>query len=77
MNWLNLFMAALQTVLSAAPAVLAQHWDGTGPSGKLNNALQILKDVGVVGATLEQSVAASPAAQAPHPDLAAHANSLT
>jgi hypothetical protein len=70
-NWHTLLQAAIATALQAGPEVLGQHWNGRGADGKLNNAIQILRDAAQIGGTLEQNLAASPAAQAPHPALAA------
>jgi hypothetical protein len=55
---------------------LQQHWNGDGPDGKINNAVQILKDAAQAGGTMEQNLTASAAAQNPHPAIAATAASL-
>jgi hypothetical protein len=72
-NWQGIVQAAASTVTQTAPNVLDQHWNGDGPDGKLNNAIQILQDVFSVGTTLAQNVANSQALQNPHPALIAAA----
>ena len=69
-NWTPLLSAALSTVATLTPTVLEQHWNGDGTDGKINNAIQIIKDAALAGATLEQNLSASKAAQSPHPDTA-------
>ena len=73
-NWQSILQASLVTVMQTSPAVLQQHWNGDGPDGKINNALQILQDAAAVGGTLEQNLANSQAAQNPHPAIAAAAS---
>jgi hypothetical protein len=73
MNWQDILQASFATVIQTAPAVLSQHWDGNGPDGKINNALQILRDAAEAGTTLERNLANSQAAQHPHPEIAAAA----
>ena len=76
-NWQSILQASLVTVMQTSPAVLQQHWNGDGPDGKINNALQILQDAAAVGGTLEQNLANSQAAQNPHPAIAAAASATT
>jgi hypothetical protein len=73
MNWQGVLQASLATVMQETPAVLDQHWNGDGPNGKLNNAIQILQDAAAAGATIEQNLANSQAAQNQHPEIAAAA----
>ena len=73
MNWQGILQASLATVMQETPTVLGQHWSGDGPNGKINNAIQILQDASAAGATIEQNLATSQAAQNPHPDIAAAA----
>jgi len=73
MDWQNVLQASLATVLQATPSVLNQHWNGDGPDGKINNAIQILQDAAAAGGTLEQNLQNSPAAQNPHPQIVAAA----
>jgi hypothetical protein len=76
MDWQSILQASLATVLQTAPTVAGQHWNGNGPDGKLNNAIQILQDAAAVGATIQQNLANSQAAQNPHPQIAAAAQAL-
>ena len=76
-NWTPLLLAALSTVATLSPTVLEQHWNGDGTDGKINNAVQIIKDAALAGATIEQSLSASDAAQNPHPEIVATAGELT
>jgi Neuraminidase (sialidase) len=76
-NWQGILQASLATVMQTSPAVLGQHWNGNGPDGKINNAVQILQDAAVVGGTIEQNLANSQAAQNPHPAIAAAAAAST
>jgi hypothetical protein len=76
MNWIQILHASLNTVAELSPTVLQQHWNGHGPNGKINNAIQILKDAAQVEATLEHNLANSAAAQNPHPEIAASAAKL-
>jgi hypothetical protein len=71
MEWQSVLQAALTTVMQTTPAVLNQHWNGDGPNGKMNNAIQILQDAAAAGGTLEQNLANSQAAQNAHPGIAA------
>jgi hypothetical protein len=73
MEWQSVLQAALATVMQTTPAVLNQHWNGDGPNGKMNNAIQILQDAAAAGGTLEQNLANSQAAQNAHPEIAAAA----
>jgi hypothetical protein len=73
-NWQNILQASLVTVMQTSPTVLQQHWNGDGPDGKINNAVQILQDAAAVGGTLEQNLANSQAAQNPHSAIAAAAS---
>lgn len=73
MTWQGILQASLATVMQETPAVLAQHWNGDGPNGKINNAIQILQDAAAAGGTIEQNLANSQAAQNPHPEIAATA----
>ncbi len=76
MEWQDVLQASLATVMQTGPAVLAQHWNGDGPDGKINNAIQILQDAAAAGATIEQNLANSQAAQNPHPGIVAAAQGL-
>jgi hypothetical protein len=76
MNWTRMLPASLTRIARVNPAILAQHWDGKGAEGKLNNAIQILKDAAQTGATIEQKLANSDAAQNAHPEIAATAAKL-
>jgi Neuraminidase (sialidase) len=73
MDWQRVLQASLVTVMQTAPAVVGQHWNGNGPDGKINNAIQILQDAAAAGGTMEQNLANSQAAQNPHPEIAAAA----
>ena len=74
-SWQGILQASLATVMQTSPTGLSQHWNGNGPDGKINNAVQILQDAAVVGGTMEQNLANSQAAQNPHPAIAAAAAS--
>jgi Neuraminidase (sialidase) len=76
MHWTPILQASLSTIAEVSPAVLQQHWNGNGPDGKINNAIQILKDAALAGTTIEQNLAKSGAAQNPHPEIAATAANL-
>jgi hypothetical protein len=76
MDWTQVLQASLITIAQVSPAVLQQHWNGDGPDGKINNAIQILKDAAQAGATMQQNLATSAAAQNPHPGIAAAAAGL-
>lgn len=76
MNWLSafsIFQTALSIFSTLGPEIIEQHWDGTGTDGKINNVVQIVKDVGAVAGTFAQNLLASPAIAAPHPEVAAAA----
>jgi hypothetical protein len=73
MNWQAILQASLATIVEAGPTALSQHWNGDGPDGKINNAVQIIQDAAQAGATIEQNLATSQAAQNPHPEIAAAA----
>jgi len=73
MDWQGILQASLATIVQAGPQAVSQHWNGSGPDGKLNNALQIVQDAAQAGASLQQNLAASDAAQNPHPEIAAAA----
>jgi Cell Wall Hydrolase len=72
-NATAILQAALTAILQAGPTIAAQHWNGNGPDGKLNNAIQIIRDVANTGVVFEQALQASAAIQNPHPDIAATA----
>ena len=57
--------ASLTRIARVNPAILAQHWDGKGADGKLNNAIQFLKDAPQTGATIEQNLANSDGLRTP------------
>ena len=48
-SWQGILQASLATVMQTSPTGLSQHWNGNGPDGKINNAVQILQDAAVVG----------------------------
>jgi hypothetical protein len=73
MNWQGILQASLATVMQETPTVVGQHCNGDGPNAKINNAIQILQDAAAVGATMEQNLANSEAAQNPHREIAAAA----
>jgi Neuraminidase (sialidase) len=77
MDWEAVLQASLATIVEAGPQALAQHWNGNGPDGKINNAVQIIQDAAQAGATMKQNLAASQAAQNPHPEIAAAAGQPT
>jgi Neuraminidase (sialidase) len=77
MDWQSILQASLATVMQQTPAVLSQHWNGNGPNGKINNAIQILQDASAAGATMQQNLANSQAAQNPHPQIAVAAQTQT
>lgn len=68
-DWTRILQAALSTVVTVGPTIAAQHWNGDGPDGKVNNAVQIIKDAAQAGATIEQNLAVSPAVQDAHSDI--------
>jgi hypothetical protein len=76
MHWTQVLQASLSTIAEVSPTILQQHWNGDGPDGKINNAIQIVKDAALTGATIEQNLAKSEAAQSPHPEIAATAANL-
>ena len=76
MKWTQSLQASLATIAQMSPTLLAQHWCGKGPDGKLNNAIEILKDAAQTGATIEQNLANSDAAQNAHPEIATTATPL-
>lgn len=56
MDWTRILQAALSTIVAQGPAVAAQHWNGNGPDGKVNNAIQTIKDAAQAGATIRYFV---------------------
>jgi hypothetical protein len=75
MDWAAILQASLSAITQVGPTVLTQHWNGNGPNGKINNAIQIVKDAAQAGATIEENLANSEAAKNPHPEIATAAAS--